>query len=101
MRVITARWRNWTNLFRDVIEKQSNSQGQGNRWSVWYSFACVAAAANQPDDVLRYLHEAVSRGYQDADGLMADDKLKKLRHNQHFQELIAALRRPPAVVQAR
>jgi eukaryotic-like serine/threonine-protein kinase len=78
-------------LFRDAIEKGSNSTGQGNRWSAWYSFACVAEAANRPDDALQYLQEAINRGYKDADGLMADDDLKKLRPNPRFQELVAEI----------
>ena len=90
-------------LFRDVIEKQENSKdsskGQGNSFSVWYSFACVAEAANRPDDALQYLQEAIIRGYKDADGLMADDDLKKLRSNSHFQELVAELKRSPAKAQ--
>jgi eukaryotic-like serine/threonine-protein kinase len=82
-------------LFRDVIEKGSNSTGQGNRWSVWYSFACVAMAANRPDDALQYLQEAINRGYKDSGGLMADDDLKSLRRNSDFQKLAAELKRPP------
>jgi eukaryotic-like serine/threonine-protein kinase len=82
-------------LFRDVIEKDNNSGGQGNRWSVWYSFACVAVAADRPDDALQYLHEAINRGYKDADGLMSDDHLKRLRSNPHFEELVAELKRSP------
>ena len=82
-------------LFRDVIEKGSNSTGQGNRWSVWYSFACVAVAANHPDDALQYLREAINRGYKDADGLTADDNLKSLRQKPDFQKLVAELRPPP------
>jgi len=65
----------------------------------WYSFACVATAANHPDDALQYLHEAINRGYKDADGLMADNDLKNLRHNPHFQDLIAELKRAPTRVQ--
>jgi serine/threonine protein kinase/tetratricopeptide (TPR) repeat protein len=85
-------------LFRGVIDKESNSEGQGNRWSAWYAFACVAAAADNSDEALRYLREAVNRGYKDADSLVADDDLKKLRHNPDFQELIVALKRPPTRV---
>jgi tetratricopeptide (TPR) repeat protein len=87
-----------TKLFRDVIDKGSNSTGQGNRWSVWYSFPCVAVAANRPDDALQHLQEAINRGYKDADGLMAYDDLKSLRRNPKFQELVAELR--PTKVQA-
>ena len=87
-------------LFRDVIEKGSNFKGQGSPWSAWYAFACVAVAANHPDDALKYLHEAIDRGYKDADGLMADDDLMNLRQNPRFQELVAELKRPPTKVQA-
>jgi hypothetical protein len=85
-------------LFRGVIEKQGDSSGKGNRWSMWYSFACVAAAGNRPDDALQYLQEAVARGYKNADGLAADDDLKNLRRNSRFQGLVATLRRSPARV---
>jgi tetratricopeptide (TPR) repeat protein len=86
-------------LFRDMIEKQDSSKGQGDRFSVWYSFACVAIAANHPDDALQYLREAIDRGYKDADGLTADDNLKSLRQNPHFQELVAGLKRPIPAIQ--
>ena len=36
-------------------------------------------AANHPDDALQYLREATNRGSKDADGLMADPDLEKLR----------------------
>jgi hypothetical protein len=88
-------------LFRDVIEKQDNSKGQGNRFSVWYSFACVAVAANHPDDALQYLREALNRGYKDADALMADNNQKSLHPNPKFQQLVAELKRPPTTTQAR
>ncbi len=86
-------------LFREVIGKQDNSKEQGDRFKVWYSFACVATAANHPDDALQYLREAFNRGYKDAGALMADDNLKNLRPNPKFQQLVAELKRPPATVQ--
>jgi serine/threonine protein kinase len=86
-------------LFRDVIGKQGNSKGQGDHFSVWYSFACVAVAGNRPDDALQYLREALNRGYKDADGLMADNDLKNLRPNPKFQQLVAELKHPPATTQ--
>jgi hypothetical protein len=49
-------------------------------------------AANHPDDALQYLCEAINRGYQDADGLMADPDLEKLRPNSNFQQLVAELK---------
>jgi len=83
-------------LFRDTIENESNSGKQGNPWSAWYGFACVAVAANRPDDALQYLHEAVNSGYKDADRLKADDDLKNLRPNPKFQQLIAELKHQSA-----
>ena len=53
-------------------------------------------AANLPDDALQYLREAINRGYKDADGLMADPDLEKLRPNSNFQQLVAELKHPPA-----
>ncbi|MGA9496340.1 MAG: serine/threonine-protein kinase [Terriglobales bacterium] len=91
----THRYDEATKLFREVIDKESNSGGKGNHWGVWYSFACVALAANRPDDALQYLREAINRGYKDADGLMADDDLKNLRHNPQFWEIVADIKRPP------
>jgi eukaryotic-like serine/threonine-protein kinase len=79
-------------LFRDAVEKQDNSKRQGDTFSVWYAFACVAVAANRFDDALQYLREAINRGYKDADGLMTDDDLKELRPNTKFQRLVADLK---------
>ena len=81
-------------LFTDVIDKARNSEGSGNRWYVWYAFACAAATSNHPDDALRYLQEASNQGLKDADGLATDDDLKGLRSNPRFQQFIAELKRP-------
>jgi eukaryotic-like serine/threonine-protein kinase len=88
-------------LFTDLIDKRRNSQGSSNPWYVWYAFACTATAADQPDDALRYLHEAVNQGLKDADGLATDHDLKGLRSNPRFQQLIAELKGPTASAQAR
>jgi serine/threonine protein kinase len=95
----THRYAEASSLFRDVIGKGSNSAGRGSLPWVWYDFACVAVAANHAEDALTYLQEAVNRGYKDADGLMADENLKNLRQNPHFQELIAELKPTPAKAQ--
>jgi serine/threonine protein kinase len=81
-------------LFREAIAKQNNSPNQGDTFSLWYAFACVAAAADRPDDALQYLQEAVNRGYKNADGLMADPELKNLHSSPKFQQLIAELKSP-------
>jgi hypothetical protein len=56
----------------------------------------VAAAAHGPDEAFQYLQEAVN-----ADGMAADDDLKILRPDPRFQELVTALKRPPAKIQSR
>jgi non-specific serine/threonine protein kinase/serine/threonine-protein kinase len=87
-------------LFDGLLEAPGEAGDQENRWRAWYSLACVATAAGRADDAVKYLHDAVNRGYQDADGLMADDDLKTLRQNPHFQDIVATLRRPPKAAQA-
>ena len=86
------------NIFRRVIEQQGNSKEAVDPSSIWYSFACVAAAASRPDDAVRYLQEAVNRGYKDGNAMMADDDLKSLRHNPKFLELAAQLEATPAKI---
>jgi tetratricopeptide (TPR) repeat protein len=76
-------------LFHDVIDKQGKAPSHGDRYSVWYSFACVAAAAGRPDDSLQYLREAVDLGYTDVEGLIADRELNTLRTNPDFLRLVA------------
>jgi len=93
----TDRYPEAAKLFQDAIAKEASSAtaGQGNPFQLWYAFACVAAAANRPDEAVQYLQEAVHRGYKYADALMADNDLKNLRGNQRFQELVAQLRQTP------
>ena len=80
-------------LFLDVIEEGNNSSSQGNRWSAWYRFASMAAEAKHPDDALQYLKEAINRGFNNADHLLADENLKNLRGNPDFQQLVTELKR--------
>lgn len=84
-------------LFHGAFAKDANASVRGNRFQIWYAFACVAAAANRPDDALEYLQEAVNRGYGDADSIVADTDLKILRDNPRFVSLIAKLRSPSAI----
>jgi len=80
-------------LFTDTIDKLS-SAGQSTAPLAWYGFACVAAAANERDDAVRYLHEAINHGYRDADHLRADDDLKSLRGDHRFVALLADAAKP-------
>ncbi len=88
----TDRYPEARQMFLDLIEAQSASGAKGNRWSAWYGLACVAMAANRPDDALQYLRGAVEHGYKNTDRLITEDDLRNLRSNPRFQRLVAELR---------
>jgi eukaryotic-like serine/threonine-protein kinase len=75
-------------LFADVIGKISKAQ-ESNISLAWYRFASVAAAANDPDEAVQHLREAVNHGYKDIDHIRADDDLKSLRGNPRFEAFLA------------
>ncbi len=79
-------------LFRDLISRQGDAAGQGNRWYAWYAFACVAAAAGRADDAVEYLQKAVERGYRDFEALMHDYNFESLLPDPKFQELAAQIK---------
>jgi hypothetical protein len=92
----THRYADANKLFQDVIQNGSNSAGQGNPWSVWYAFACVAATAGHTDDAFQFLNEASKRGYANAEALAADDDLQGLRLDSRFQQLATSLKHTAA-----
>ena len=79
-------------LFHGVINKVTSSKQVGDVSLIWYAFACVAVAADHPDDAIENLRESVSHGFRDADGLAADNDLRSLRQNSDFQQLVAQLK---------
>jgi eukaryotic-like serine/threonine-protein kinase len=74
-------------LFGDIIEKVNKTQDP-NAPLAWYKFACVAAAAHDPDEAIQHLREAVNHGYKDIDRLRTDDDLKSLRGNPRFEAFL-------------
>jgi hypothetical protein len=82
-------------LFREMLKQYSDSD---YRSSMWYSYACTAAAARDTDNALRYLHEAISAGYRDLDRISLDADLQGLHDNPNFQRLVADLKAPSASV---
>jgi hypothetical protein len=82
-------------LFREMLEQQGDSDF---RSSMLYSYACTAAAAQDTDSALRYLHEAISAGYRDLDRLSLDADLQGMRDNPKFQQLVADLKVPSASI---
>jgi eukaryotic-like serine/threonine-protein kinase len=82
-------------LFRGMLEQHGDSDF---RSSMWYSYACTAAAAQDTDSALRYLHEAIGAGYRDLDQLSLDADLQGMRDNPKFRQLVANLKSPASVV---
>jgi eukaryotic-like serine/threonine-protein kinase len=82
-------------LFREMLEQHSDPDF---RSSMWYSYACTAAAGQDPDSALRYLREAISAGYRDLDQLSLDADLQGMRDNPKFRQLVADLKVPSASV---
>ena len=87
-------------LFRDVIEKQDNSAGQGNR----FGRCGMTSPAWQWLPTIPMTHFSIYgkpsiAGIKMPMPLMADDDLKNLRHNPKFQQLVAELKHPPTKAQ--
>ena len=82
-------------LFHEMLDQNSDSDF---RASMWYSYACTAAAARDTDSALRYLHEAIRAGYRDLDKLSLDAELLWMRDNPKFRQLVADLKAPAARV---
>jgi len=80
-------------LFHEILEQHHDADF---RSSMWYSYACTAAAAQDTDSALRYLHEAISAGYRDLDKLLLDADLHGMSENPKFRQLMADLKAPPA-----
>jgi len=86
--VHNQRYEEAKHLFADVIEKSGKGQ-ESNVSLAWYKFACVAAAAHDPDEAVQHLREAVNDGYKDIDHIRADDDLKSLRGHPRFEAFLA------------
>ncbi len=85
-------------LLQSAVDRQDTGRDPQKSWLAWYTYACVATAAGRYEDALAYLRKAISMGYKDADGLLADDDLRELRPDPRFETLIGTLRvaaRPP------
>jgi len=93
----SGRYNEASQLFRDLIGRQGDAAGQGNRWYAWYAFACVAAAAGRADEAVGYLQQAVDRGYRNLEALPHDDNFRSLLPDPKFQQLTAPITHPSTV----
>lgn len=79
-------------LFTDTLDKLKNAQPSAIALT-WYGFACVAASAHDNDKAIQFLHEAVNRGYKDADHMRVDQDLKGVWNDPRFKTLVASASR--------
>jgi serine/threonine protein kinase len=75
-------------LFEEILNKMNQASPEDIS-GVWYNFACIAAAAHERDEAVRYLREAVKRGYKDIDHMRKDDDLKALRGYPRFEAFLS------------
>lgn len=90
--VYNHRYEEAKKLFEDIFEKVTKTQ-EGNVSLVWYSFACVAAAAHDRDEAVAHLREAVNHGYKDIDHIRTDEDLKSLRGYPRFEAFLIEARK--------
>ncbi|HOU21092.1 MAG: tetratricopeptide repeat protein [Kiritimatiellae bacterium] len=57
----------------------------------WYNLACSLALTGQPDEAFACLDKAQSLGFEDAEGLQADEDLASLRTDPRFAWLLGRL----------
>jgi serine/threonine protein kinase len=86
-------------LFHEAINLAGKASGQTSLPAAWYDFACAAAVAGHRDEALRYLREAIDRGYGNAEEIASDDDLRSLRGDPRFAALIEKVRQRVAASQ--
>lgn len=75
-------------LFEQILDNMNKAASE-NASLAWYNFACVAAAANDRDEAVQHLREAVKHGYKDIDHIRNDDDLKFLRGYPRFEAFLS------------
>ena len=79
-------------LFADTIDQLNKAPGTDTSMA-WYSYACVATAAQDWDGAIRYLGQAIDHGYKDADHIENDHDLKPLHADPRFETLVNRARK--------
>ena len=72
----------------DELQKTPGADSSG----VWYSYAAVAAAANERGKALEHLRTAIEHGYKDMSRLQADNDFKSLHGDPRFEALVGGER---------
>jgi hypothetical protein len=63
--------------------------------AMWYNMSCFATRLGKLSEASRYLHQAVDRGFNDADKYRTDPDLEALRWRPDVKRLIESLQRKP------
>jgi len=75
-------------LYATRLEAIGRTKGKDSLAEAWYDYACGAAVAEQRDEAIDHLRQAVSLGYSDSEHMLSDQDLKSLHGDPRFEQLV-------------
>lgn len=75
-------------LYATRLEAIGRTQGKDSLAEAWYDYACGAPVAEQRDEAIDHLRQAVSLGYSDSEHILSDQDLKSLHGDPRFEQLV-------------
>jgi tetratricopeptide (TPR) repeat protein len=75
-------------LYATRLEAIGRTQDKDSLAEAWYDYACAAAAAEQLDEAVDHLRQAVSLGFSDSEHMYSDQDLKSLHGDPRFEQLV-------------
>jgi serine/threonine protein kinase/tetratricopeptide (TPR) repeat protein len=80
-------------LYSTRIDALARTQSREDVATAWYDFACGAAIAGLSDEAFDHLHEAINRGFNQADHIRTDSDLQSLRGDPRFDKIVEEVRK--------
>jgi eukaryotic-like serine/threonine-protein kinase len=75
-------------LYATRLEAIGRTQGKDSLAEAWYDYACAAAVAEQLDEAIDHLRQAVTLGFSDSEHMSSDQDLKSLHGDPRFEQLV-------------
>jgi hypothetical protein len=75
-------------LYATRLEAIARTQGKDSLAEAWYDYACAAAVAEQLDEAIDHLRQAVRLGFSDSEHMSSDQDLKSLHGDPRFEQLV-------------